>query len=166
MHRVALGWIAIIALIGCLGAGESISVVSGNSASVSDPAARVRATEQAFAKTMADRKLDAFANYVAEEGVFFGRKGVQRGRAAVVDAWKPFFEGEKAPFSWKPETVEVLASGSLALSSGPVLDPQGNRIGTFSTIWRKEADGNWRVVFDKGCPVCESEGKPHYPNER
>ena len=161
MHRVALGWIAVVALVGSLGAGTSTSIVSGNSASVGDPAARVRATEQAFAKTMADRKLDAFASYVAEEGVFFGRKGVLRGRAAVVEAWKPFFDGEKAPFSWEPETVEVLASGSLALSSGPVLDPQGNRIATFSTIWRKEADGNWRVVFDKGCPVCESEGKTH-----
>lgn len=161
MHRVALGWIAVVVLVGGLGAGTSTSVVSGNSASVSDPAAGVRATEQAFAKTMADRKLDAFASYVAEEGVFFGRKGVLRGRAAVVEAWKPFFDGEKAPFSWEPETVEVLASGSLALSSGPVLDPQGNRIATFSTIWRKEADGNWRVVFDKGCPVCESEGKTH-----
>ena len=30
-----------------------------------------------------------------------------------------------APFSWQPETVEVLASGTLAISSGPVKDTNG-----------------------------------------
>jgi ketosteroid isomerase-like protein len=59
-----------------------------------------------------------------------------------------------APFSWEPEHVEVLASGTLALSSGPVFGRDGTRIGTFNSVWRLEADGRWRVVFDKGCPPC------------
>ncbi|HZV90436.1 MAG TPA: hypothetical protein VFF34_00365, partial [Candidatus Nitrosocosmicus sp.] len=63
------------------------------------------------------------------------------------------------PFSWEPETVEVLPSGTLALTSGPVHDPKGTLIGTFSTIWRLEPDGRWRVVFDKGCEVCAPEPK-------
>jgi ketosteroid isomerase-like protein len=125
-----------------------------------DRAAEVRAAERAFAKTMADRDLKAFSGYVAKEGVFFGGKGPLRGREAVVDAWKRFFEGKDAPFSWEPETVEVLESGSLGLTSGPVHDPEGKLIGTFTTLWRLEPDGKWRVVFDKGCPVCEPEKKP------
>ncbi len=129
------------------------------SAAPRDRAAEVRATERAFAKTMADRDLAAFGRYIAEEGVFFGRKGPTRGRAAVVADWKRFFDGPDAPFSWEPETIEVLRSGKLALSSGPVKDPKGTLIGTFSTIWRLEPDGKWRVVFDKGCPVCEPETK-------
>ena len=124
-----------------------------------DRAAEVRAAERAFAKTMADRDLAAFGRYIADEGVFFGRKGPTRGRAAVVADWKRFFEGPDAPFSWEPETIEVLPSGKLALSSGPVKDPKGTLIGTFSTIWRLEPDGKWRVVFDKGCPVCEPQTK-------
>ncbi len=63
--------------------------------------------------------------------------------------------GQTAPFSWQPEVVEVLASGTLALSSGPVWDPTAKRIGTFNSVWRREPGGQWRVVFDKGCPVCE-----------
>ena len=125
-----------------------------------DLTAEVRNAERAFAKTMADRDLKAFGTYVAEEGVFFGGKGPLRGRAAVVESWKRFFVEKEAPFSWEPETVEVLASGNLGLTSGPVHDPKGNLIGTFSTIWRLEPDGKWRVVFDKGCPVCEPEKKP------
>ena len=52
-----------------------------------------------------------------------------------------------------PETVEVLPSGTLALTSGPVYDPEGKLTNTFTTIWRLDGDGRWRVVFDKGCPV-------------
>lgn len=124
-----------------------------------DLASEVRDSERAFAKTMADRDLASFGGYVAEEGVFFGGKGPLRGRAAVVQAWTRFFEGKEAPFSWEPETVEVLPSGNLALTSGPVRDPKGTLISTFSTIWRLEPDGRWRVVFDRGCEVCAPEPK-------
>ena len=122
---------------------------------------QVRAAETAFARTMAVRDHAAFGTFVAEEGVFFGGRGPLRGAAAVSEGWKRFFEGAEAPFSWKPETVEVLASETLALTSGPVLDPAGAPVGVFTSIWRLEADGRWRVVFDKGCPPCEcGEKKP------
>lgn len=110
----------------------------------------VRAREIAFAKSMADRDLDAFASFVSHEAIFFGQTSAQRGREAVVAAWTPYFEGATAPFSWHPDTVEVLDSGTLALSSGPVRDPQGNEVGRFNSIWRLEDDGVWRVIFDRG----------------
>ena len=117
-------------------------------------AEQVRQTEAAFAKTMADRDHAAFASFLADETVFFGSTRVQRGKAAVAQAWKPLYQGKDAPFSWRPEKVEVLDSGTLALSSGPVFDPAGKHTGNFTSIWRREADGKWRIVFDKGCDVC------------
>jgi ketosteroid isomerase-like protein len=33
----------------------------------------------------------------------------------------------------------------------------GLRVGTFNSVWRLEADGKWRIVFDKGCPPCASQ---------
>ena len=116
---------------------------------------QVRQTEIAFAKTMADRDHAAFAAFLADETVFFGGRGVLRGKEAVATAWKRFYEGPKAPFSWAPDAVEVLDSGTLALSSGPVWDPDGTRSGTFTSTWRREKDGRWKIVFDKGCPPCE-----------
>ena len=116
-------------------------------------AGRVRAREAAFAKTMAERDLAAFATFVARDAVFLGRS-VLRGRPAVVEGWKGLFEGPKAPFSWQPERVEVIDSGTLALSTGPVFDPQGQRVGTFNSTWRLDDDGEWRVVLDVGCPPC------------
>ena len=54
-------------------------------------------------------------------------RSVLRGRPAVVEGWKAFFEGPKAPFSWQPDRVEVVHSGTLAFSTGPVFDPEGKR---------------------------------------
>jgi ketosteroid isomerase-like protein len=119
------------------------------------PADQVRAAETAFAKSMADRDAAAFAALVADEAVFFGGKSVARGKPAVVADWKRFFDGPSAPFSWAPTEVEVLVSGTLGYSSGPVYDPQGRRIGTFNSVWQRQADGSWKVIFDKGCPPCE-----------
>ncbi len=115
---------------------------------------QVRQTEAAFAKTMADRDHAAFASFLADETVFLGR-GVLRGKAAVAAAWKRFYEGPQAPFAWAPERVEVLDSGTLAYSTGPVFEPGGKRSGTFNSTWRREKDGRWRIVFDSGCPPCD-----------
>jgi len=117
---------------------------------VDGPAAEVEAREIAFAKTMADRDLDAFLSFVSSEAVFFNGNEPLRGRDAIERGWARFFEGPDAPFSWHPDVVQVLESGGLALSSGPVRGPSGEEIGSFNSVWRKDADGRWRVVFDKG----------------
>ncbi len=134
-------------------AASAVARTGPSSESREQLAARVRAREQAFAKTMADRDHTAFAGFVSEEAVFVGRT-VRRGRSDVAEGWKPYFEGSRAPFSWQPETVEVVDSGTLALSRGPVFDEQGRRSGTFTSTWRREPDGEWRVVLDSGCPPC------------
>lgn len=128
---------------------------SGENPKNAELAAELRATEESFAKTMADRDHEAFVSFLAEETVFYGRSGEIRGSEAVAVAWKPFFDGPGAPFSWQPESATVLDSGSLGLTSGPVFAPDGRRIGTFNSVWRREADGSWKVVFDRGCPDCE-----------
>ena len=114
-------------------------------------------TEQAFAATMAERDHAAFTSFLSSEAIFFAGESPLRGKQAVADAWAPYFEGPDAPFSWEPKTVEVLESGTLALSSGPVYDPGGNIVATFQSVWRREADGSWKIIFDKGSRACESE---------
>jgi ketosteroid isomerase-like protein len=115
--------------------------------------AQVRSTEIAFAKTMADRDLAAFGRFLAPDAVFVD-KPVARGPAAIIAAWKALYAAPQAPFSWAPEEVEVLDSGKLALTSGPVFNPRGERIGSFTSVWRRERDGHWRIVLDHGCPAC------------
>lgn len=114
-------------------------------------AQQVADTERAFAQTMADRDHAAFARFVADDTVFFTGPEPLRGKAAVIAGWKRFYVGPAAPFSWRPEKVEVLEAGSLAMSTGPVLDPTGKPVASFTSVWRLEAPGLWRIVFDKGC---------------
>ncbi len=112
---------------------------------------QVTEAEQAFAASMARRDHAAFVALLSEQAVFFSGSGEPlRGRAAVAAGWKPCFAGADAPFSWEPDEVLVLADGSLAHSSGPVRDAQGRLIARFNSVWRQEAPGVWRVVFDKG----------------
>jgi ketosteroid isomerase-like protein len=115
-----------------------------------NPESIVEAREIAFAKTMADRDFDAFQTFLSTEAIFFNRDGALRGKEAIKAEWARFYEAEEAPFSWQPDTVEVLDSGNLAISSGPVISPDGEKTGRFNSIWRKEEDGVWRVIFDKG----------------
>lgn len=116
---------------------------------------QVADTERAFARTMAVRDHAAFTEFLAEETVFFSGPKALHGKRQVSDWWKRYYEKAAAPFSWEPEQVEVLESGKLALSSGPVRNPQGKQIATFTSIWRMEAPGVWRIVFDKGNEVCD-----------
>ena len=116
---------------------------------------QVIATERAFAKTMADRDHKAFASFIAEDTVFFSGPKPLHGKQAVVDFWARFYQKPQAPFSWEPDEVEVLDSGTLAISSGPVRDPSGKLFARFTSIWRLEAPGQWRIIFDKGNEVCD-----------
>ena len=117
---------------------------------VGPEAEEVRAREMAFAQTMADRDFDAFLSFIAPEAVFFNGNRPLRGLDEIIEDWSRFFEGDAAPFSWSPDLVQVLETGGLAISSGPVVSATGEATGRFNSIWRKESDGQWRVVFDKG----------------
>lgn len=119
--------------------------------------AQVRATETAFARSMAERDLQAFARFVADDAVFFSGPTPLHGKDAVVAYWQRFFAAREAPFSWAPQQVEVVQGGSLALSTGPVRDAAGRLIGCYSSIWRQESPGGWRIVFDRGGAPADCE---------
>lgn len=136
-----------------------VSLVMLNTAAAQEPdltllRQQVEDTERAFARTMADRDHEAFMSFLSDEAVFFAGEKPLTGKQQVADAWKPFYQEAAAPFSWEPQTVVVLESGTLALSSGPVRDPGGQQVATYNSIWRLEPDGQWKIIFDKGSNAC------------
>jgi ketosteroid isomerase-like protein len=142
----------IVALAVSLFLGACTSV---SPASHKDLEEQVKATERAFAKTMADRDFAAFTHFLSSEAIFFSSGEATRGSAKIAAGWAPFFKNKAAPFSWSPEHVEVLDSGTLALSTGPVLDAHGKLIANYNSIWRREPNGEWKIIFDKGSDVCQ-----------
>nr|WP_295773955.1 nuclear transport factor 2 family protein [Rhodoferax sp.] len=144
----------------CVTSCAVVAPTTGAGSATTSAKDQVIATERAFAKTMADRDHTAFASFVAADTVFFSGPKPLHGKQAVVDFWAKFYKGPDAPFSWEPKEVEVLVSGDLAISSGPVYDPSGKLFATFTSIWRREAPNTWRIVFDKGNPVCDCAAAP------
>ena len=119
-----------------------------------DPQKSVMKTERAFAATMANRDFEKFKTFISEEAIFFSGEKPLRGRQQIADAWEGFFKEDTAPFSWEPEQVEVLDSGKLAWSTGPVYDAGGEKVATFNSVWQLDASKQWRIIFDKGNDVC------------
>ena len=142
--------------VGALAASAALCACSALGPAPSPEQARqeVLAAERAFARTMADRDLPAFASFLSEEAIFYSGPRPLRGKGEVVAFWSRFYSGPDAPFSWEPDDVQVLDSGNLALSTGPVRNPRGEPSARFNSIWRREA-GGWRVVFDKGEPLAK-----------
>lgn len=115
---------------------------------------QVADTERAFAATMKARDHAAFVSFLADDAVFFSGPAPLHGKQAVADFWKRLYAKPDAPFSWEPTEVEVLDSGLLAFSSGPVYDPSGKLVSKFSSIWQRDAKGQWKIIFDHGWDVC------------
>ena len=111
---------------------------------------QVMDAERAFAATMKTRDFNGFTRFLADEAIFMSPQGALRGKAAIANGWRQYYTQTQAPFSWEPDEVEVVDSGTLAYSGGPVYDAAGRRIGRFNSIWRPKAPGQWEVVFDRG----------------
>ena len=126
---------------------------------------QVRAAEIAFAQSVLDNKPDVFASLLDSDTVFVSGNEVTRGKAAVIESWKGFFAPNRPHFEWHPEIVELSADGLLGLSRGPWVlrgkDKDGKdfeRKGIYNSIWQRQADGSWKIIFDAGCspcPACE-----------
>ena len=100
---------------------------------------------------MADRDFAAFGRYVAEDCVFFSGSTALRGRDAVLAAWKPFFDGAQRRSRGSPIRSRCSTRASSRCRRGSS-KTRGAVTARFNSIWRRQADGRWLVVFDKGGP--------------
>ncbi len=125
--------------------------------SAADRATEVRNAETAFAKAFEDRDQAKFFSFVADDATFLGAKQTMAGKAEIIKVWSQYFKSEKAPFAWTPERVAVNGSGDIGETWGPVHDAQGKLTGHFQSVWQRQADGSWKVLFDgPGAPACET----------
>lgn len=150
-RRIALLSVASFLLVACASPAPQPS----NQALVS----AVTAAELAFARSMVDRDHQAFLRLVSSEAVFLNGGKPLVGREAIGKHWERFYAGPKPPFTWKPDLVVVVESGTMAQSVGPVTNPAGKVVSRFYSTWRLESDGQWRVVFDDGYDLCDCPAK-------
>lgn len=114
----------------------------------------LRQLEANFASDVAKNGHAAFLNYFAEDGV----EVVDGGGFDNKDAMRkqpPWPDGTS--LTWTPIKAEMSASGDLGYTYGnyiyTVKNKEGKLVanyGKYTSIWRKQKDGQWKVVVDVG----------------
>ena len=118
------------------------------------PLAAMAQTEREFAKAATVLGWrDAFLEYFGDDAITF--------TPAVVPAKDGLRKQPPTPFSvaelvWEPRTGDVAASAELGWLTGPSTSVSRKtaepvtRHGCYLSVWRKQADGRWRVFIDVG----------------
>ncbi|MBI2280649.1 MAG: nuclear transport factor 2 family protein [Bacteroidetes bacterium] len=113
-------------------------------------------TEQEFA-AMAKKEgiKKAFLNYAADDVVLLRSKKLVEGKKAMDEFFGIPNESEHESLEWKPDFVDVAASGDLGYTYGKftysAIDSTGNKVessGIFHTVWKKQPDKTWKFVWD------------------
>jgi ketosteroid isomerase-like protein len=117
--------------------------------------AAVMGADVAFAQATRERGVEGWLEYFADSGVQVtpGRNVV--GKAAIRELMAAELGDTAHLLSWRPTSAEVSAGGDLGYTIGrwewgPRSGGAPERRGTYVTIWRKEADGRWKVMLDVG----------------
>jgi ketosteroid isomerase-like protein len=116
-------------------------------------------TERAFAKAATIKGWrDAFLEFFADDAIALAN--------GVTSAKERLRQQPSTPFSvfeliWEPRLGDVAASGDLGWLTGPSTSinhsAKDNKpgYGCYLSIWRKQADGTWRVFIDVGAGAPE-----------
>ncbi len=115
----------------------------------------IMTVEKAF-NDMAQKEglTKAFEFYAAEDGVIRRKNKVYKGKSAISQWYKEDVKPNET-LTWKPTFVDVSKSGDMAYTYGDFAftypDSLGNlktNTGIFHTVWKRQADGNWKFVWD------------------
>lgn len=126
------------------------------SIAIADAPHNVRCREIGFSKSVEAQDAALFRSFIDPDARFVGNS-VSKGIDAIAERWSVFLSTGGPAIKWRPQFVEVLEDGKLALTRGPyrmiATDDDGNMLeywGTFNSVWRLGTDNEWRVVFDAG----------------
>jgi len=110
--------------------------------------------EADFAKAVAEHGRAAFVTYFADDGVELEEGGgiSTRDMIGKQPAWP-----EGTSLTWTPVKADMAASGDLGYTYGNYVfkskDKEGKPViyyGKYTSIWKKQKDGSWKVVVDMG----------------
>ena len=96
----------------------------------------------------------AFVTYAAEDAVLNRSDSLIIGIESIKKRFSDL-PGTPGVLTWEPDFVDVSNSGDLGYTYGHYTysfsDSLGNivkRRGVFHTVWKRQADGSWRYVWD------------------
>lgn len=112
--------------------------------------------EEDFAQMAADKGIaEAFYSFAAEDATIKrGNDSLIHGKDGIKNFYsKPFYK--TATVTWAPDFINISGSGDFGYTYGKYTwqskDSSGNVNtinGIFHTVWKKQADGTWKYVWD------------------
>jgi ketosteroid isomerase-like protein len=148
-RNLFLSWIALLALAAAC-CHLRIDPVAAR--------AELKESDRAFARDTAERGVEGWVAWFDEEGVMLpAGSSLTRGREAIRDLMTPAFADPAVILHWGPTEARVSRSGDLGYTLGWYelrrrADEETVTLkrGKYVTIWRKQADGSWKVIVDAG----------------
>ena len=116
------------------------------------------AADRDFNAAVQERGADAWVEAFAPDGAMVSGALVTRGPADIRGVMIPFFADTTRRLQWEPTSAEVSAGGDLGYTIGEyrVTVSPGDSVvetGRYLTVWRRQADGSWKVEADIGSPA-------------
>jgi ketosteroid isomerase-like protein len=135
---------------------ESEAVLAQKSPDLKKEREILMETDRLFAKASEEKGFgEAFDLFTSDEArVFQNKLKPIVGKDAIV---KFMTENVRGKITWEPYFVEISASGDLGYTLGKSqstsITASGKETvsyGHYVTIWKKQPDGSWKLVFDSG----------------
>jgi len=153
-------WVRAIGILATGGLSLLIAVREWNSGALAavDEREALMQADRDFDRVTAETGVEGWVSYFAEHGQMFpAGADIVSGRQAIREAMAPAFGNPEFSLRWKPLGAEVSRGGDLGYTYGTYVakgpGPQGEpaeRHGKYVSIWKKQADGSWKVVVDIG----------------
>ena len=118
--------------------------------------AELRELDAGWESAVAAKDLVKILSFYADDasGLYNGRP-IVTGKAAMKDEWQRILARSNLNLHWAPTRIEVAKSADMAYDIGTIksstTDPKGNivnYVGKYVVVWRKAADGQWKVAVD------------------
>ena len=121
-------------------------------------AGQLMEADRTFASDVATRGVDAWVEAFAEDGAMLQPGAEVRGHGAIREAMAAAFADPGFSLAWDPTHAEISSSGDLGYTIGryvsttPGPDGPVTSEGAYTTVWRRDPAGDWKVVLDLGVP--------------
>jgi ketosteroid isomerase-like protein len=120
-------------------------------------AGALRQLEADFMKATAERGAQGYMSYYAEDAAELPNgEDMLQGKKNIAKTMG-FLDQKENHLTWTPVHADMAASGDLGYTYGTYeflsKDKDGKptvEYGKYVSIWKKQKDGNWKVVMDMG----------------
>lgn len=125
-----------------------------------DEASLLMQLDRDFDKATSEKGVDGWITYFAPNGSMLGDTNKPiTGLTEIRKAMEPAFKDSSYSLRWHPTKAEIMIPGVIGYTVGRYESLRKNKegklmkfTGSYSSIWKKQPDGSWKIVLDAGSP--------------